>query len=93
MKYNADKCEALHIEGKIPKLYMHTKLPLLLRKKIVRLQEMILKKTSASDPAAVKKQIEYLALCKKTRTKPEIFYAAVQNNGLKMCPLYSSSLL
>lgn len=26
MKFNADKCEALHIEGKIPKLYMHTKL-------------------------------------------------------------------
>lgn len=66
---------------------------LLLRKKIVGLQEMIYKKTSASDSAAVKKQIEYLALRKKKRTKPKIFYAAVQNNGLKKCPLYSSSLL
>lgn len=61
---------------------------LLLRKSNVGLQETILKKTFASDSAAVKTQINYLILPRKKKTKLKIFYAAAQNNGFKKHPLY-----
>lgn len=63
---------------------------LLLRKSIVGLQETILKKTFASDSAAVKIQINYLALPKKKKTKLKIFYAVAQNNGFKSVPFIDS---
>lgn len=92
MKFNADKCEALHIEGKIPNLYMHTKLPSIAQEEDCEVTRDDFQENICFRPCCSQK-VNYLALCKKTRTKPEIFYAAVQNNGLTMCPLYSSSLL
>lgn len=58
MKFHTGKCEALHTEGEVSNFFMCMLDYFLSLRKIVGLQEMILKKTSASGSAAVKKQIE-----------------------------------